>query len=183
MTTNSTNKYIIGIALSVVIIIAAYFTLGSDKQSDSFTEYGSYLTTYQTEQLDKYAIRGGGDKGKTLRDTINLGLHESINGSSEKALEIFRQLYQQHPDNEDITLNLGIQLFKMEKYTEAVNLLTPLLLSSKKEVREEAEMTVAMAATAFEDNGVTAKKWLQKIANSPDHMHQDLAQIQLEFYN
>jgi len=151
MTTNSTNKYIIGIALSVVIIIAAYFTLGSDKQSDSFTEYGSYLTTYQTEQLDKYAIRGGGDKGKTLRDTINLGLHESINGSSEKALEIFRQF--------------------------------PLLLSSKKEVREEAEMTVAMAATAFEDNGVTAKKWLQKIANSPDHMHQDLAQIQLEFYN
>ena len=71
----------------------------------------------------------------------------------------------------------------MEKYTEAVNLLTPLLLSSKKEVREEAEMTVAMAATAFEDNGATAKKWLQKIANSPDHMHQDLAKIQLEFYN
>lgn len=187
MSNSKTNyKKIFSIAASMLLLAAAYFFITQDSSvqyHDQSKEYLAYLNSYENESLGKYALRGSSDEGVTLKDSMALALHESTNGSSEKAKVILQELAKRHPEDEEIKLYLAIQMFKLSEYTTAIDMLNPLVKSTNTEIKEEAEMTMAMATTVFKDNRTTSKKWLKKIANTSNHRHQEMASIQLEFFD
>lgn len=183
--TKSNTKTILSIAATLVLLVAAYFIInqnGTVQVEDQTNSYMAYLNEYENESLGKYALRGTGDDAMGLKDSLAMALHESTNGTVLKAKQLLQTLVKNHPDNEEVKLYLAIQMFKSSDYTVAINMLNPLIKSTSDEIREEAEMTMAMATSSLNDNRATSIKWLKKIASSPNHRHQKIAATQLEFF-
>jgi hypothetical protein len=182
--TKNNSKLIIGIAASLFLVAAAYFFLkpNATQGIDQTDQYLSYLQNYENESLGKYALRGSNDDGITIRDSIALALHESTNGTVEKAKIILQDLIKRYPQDEEIQLYLAIQMFKSSDYKVAIEMLNQLVRSSSIDIKEEAEMTMAMATTSLNDSRATSIKWLKKIVSTPNHRHHKMAMDQLAFF-
>lgn len=165
-------------------VLVLGFVLSSCQQEQKdpdFSRHLAYLEKYMEQgQVAKH--RGApSDPINGLQDSVTIALKESLDGKYQKSISILNDLSARYPGNEDVRLYLAIQYFKAANYKQAVPILNDLVKSKNPDIRQEAEMTLALSCASGEDDYRLMKRWLNKIVEDQNHIHFDEASQQLAF--
>jgi tetratricopeptide (TPR) repeat protein len=90
--------------------------------------------------------------GKTIERLYMEARDLDENGDRMKALEIYSKLYGLVPDDVTVAFNMGVILYDLERYGEAVDAFVPSVLTGNKELREESTGYLKMIQSKSPDN-------------------------------
>ncbi len=167
----------------VTFILTVGFVFSACQQSErqpDMSRHLAYLESFMKKNSSSH--RGGpADPVSGLQDSVTIALKQSIDGEYERSISILNDLVTRYPNDENVRLYLAIQYFKTADYKQAVPLLNDLVKSKNADIRQEAEMTLALSCASDDDGYRLMKRWLNKIVEDKNHTHFDEASQQLAF--
>jgi len=144
-------KLWIGIAASLLIIVAIVFNLNSDKgeMKDVFAKYNVPEKTILPGILDRLEASGLADNDKKAKDSLAQALTLFENYKYKEAKTALYKYLEVHPEDKTAQLYMGLSLFSMEKYGKATEYLMPLVNDNEFAFLNTAKWYLALSYTQF----------------------------------
>lgn len=171
---------IIGIAASMLLLFGVV-TLFTQKEYDNNSNYEAMLEDYLKSNVSKSGLRSGGTVN-TFSDSMSLVTKNIFDSKYSEAEIILDDLIEAYPLNEEVRFNKAVTSFYKNDFEKCEALVSLLVNSNDKEIRQEAEIMLIQIKMKGAKN-IEAKKMLQLIANSPKHKYYGFSKEKLKKMN
>lgn len=168
------RKSVYAIAASIALLIGVAFFLFKDPNASydatiAFAKLHQSETKVATKLIDELSAPGlGGDKA--LKESLASGLQQFKAAKYQDARIFFADYLQKQPEDYVAKLYLGLSLFEMTEYSNAVAPLADLAQKEDFEYRNTAKWYLALAYSQFKNKASyeEAKKILNQLAQDSE---------------